>query len=145
MSSPGNTLFGSQHLGESGVRGGQAEPLSSRIASQHPDFQEGEGVFVCGGAQLGLPWARGPGLCGPHLWGTPHPDSIPAWVVGAAGVEIQLREVGGQPGMVRKRWAPGRTWVTGQVGSGHVGDHSRHPLWPAGQQGVSGGPTLSEC
>lgn len=26
-------------------------------------------MFVCGGAQPGLPWVRGPGLCGPHLWG----------------------------------------------------------------------------
>lgn len=92
-------------------------------------------MFVCGGAQLGLPWARGPGLCGPLLWGTPHPDSIPAWVVGAAGVEIQLREVGGQPGTVRKRWAPRRILATGQVGSGHAGGHS---LTHCGQQDSRG-------
>ena len=90
-------------------------------------------MFVCGGAQPGLPWARGPGLCGPHLWGglpilTP---SLPG-VGGVAGAEIQLREVGGQPRTRRRRWAPGRTLATAQVRSGQARDHSCHPGWPAG-------------
>lgn len=37
-----------------GEVGGQTGLLSSRIASQHPDFQEGEGVFVCVGHSQGF-------------------------------------------------------------------------------------------
>lgn len=88
--------------------GGKTGLLSSRIAAHHPDFQEGE-VCLCVGAQPGLPWARDTGLCGPHLWqGVGATITCPTAWVEAAGVEIQLREVGGQPGMARKTWASRR-------------------------------------
>lgn len=121
-----------------GEVGGQTGLLSSRIAAHHPDFQEGEGVFVCGGHSQGFHGQGTQAFAVPTSgrgWGRPIlTPSLPG-LRGAAGVEIQLREVGGQPGMARKTWASRRILATGQVGSGHTGDHSHQPLWPVGQQG----------
>ena len=134
MSGPVNSLLGLQHLGESGVRlRGRQNPLA---AESPPNTQTFSRVRVClcveghsqgsrgQGAQASAVPTFGGGL--PIL--TP---SLPG-VEGVAGTEIQLREVGGQPRMRRRRWAPGRTLATAQVGSGQARDHSCHPVGTAG-------------
>lgn len=93
-------------------------------------------MFVCG-AQPELPWARDTGFAVPTSGGggATIPDSIPAWVEGAAGVEIQLREVGSAWDGEEKTWASPEDLGDWAGVSGYTGDHSHQPLWPVGQQG----------
>lgn len=147
MWSPGNSLLGSQHLGESGVRwGGRQDSLAAELPPNTQTFRRLRVCLCVGGtARASMGNGHRP-LRSPPLGGATHPDSIPAWVGrgGGRGGDSAQRSRGSAWDSEEKVGFPEDLgdWAGGV--RAHRGPQPSTPV-ASRTAGVSGGPTLGEC
>lgn len=113
-----------------GEVGGQTGLLSSRIATHHPDFQEGEGVFVCGGHSQSFHGQGTQAFAVPTSgggWGRPIlTPSLPG-LRGRQGWRFSSEKSGVSLGWRGKRGLPGGSWRLGRWGQGTQGTTAINP------------------